>query len=314
MPEWSAISGTLHFWQEMLTRAFWDSLLFFYETRAGALKAIFITLIGMGLTTLIVRLVRDRAAFREHILSNVLLVIAGGVASWVFVLACFIVSEPFLQRRQVLTELRDAKEQASSAVIAREGAEIRQRIGAFQQLRGLCLVGRSKQPVSIGQPCAAQRQFPAEMFIARNDPQVRNLSLAVVAFMNLLPEYSLGATSPGCRLRVTAPKENGQTAALFYDVASWTRCNVDVRVADDLHPEVEAEALGGAEDNIVIVHAPKSDQRYDMFARRLSALFHVKRRYDAFHEGQPDQAIWLQIGRGFPWQVENTLKVFIGGR
>ena len=83
------------------------------------------------------------------------------------------------------------------------------------------------------------------------------------------------------------------------------------RPADDLRPEIEEEALQGAENNVVIVHAPK-EQRYDNFVARLNLLVHVKRKYDAVNAGQPDQAIWLQVGPGFPWHIENTYGFTIG--
>src|SRR5206468_8179454 len=92
------------------------------------------------------------------------------------------------------------------------------------------------------QPCLiAQRQFPGQMFIARHDPQVRNVGLIVNAFTYLLPELpgSLGGVSPGCHLKITAPKDNDETALTLFEMASLTRCRVDYRASNDLEPDIE---------------------------------------------------------------------------
>lgn len=91
--------------------------------------------------------------------------------------------------------------------------------------------------------------------------------------------------------------------------AKWRkpyRCRVDYRRSDDLQPEIEQEALEGAVDNAIVIHAPKGDQRAEWFIARMNFLVHVERKYDLYHDGQADQAIWVQIGHGFPWHVENT--------
>lgn len=96
--------------------------------------------------------------------------------------------------------------------------------------------------------------------------------------------------------------------------ATGIRCLVDYQASNDLHPEIEEEALQGSVDNAVIIHAPKGNfnSNTENFVQTMDQLFCVKRRYDVYHEGKPDQAIWLQIGRGFPWHLENTIGTWIG--
>jgi len=324
MPDWKIISDTGRYWWEAAVQAFWDALLFFFETRTGIFRAIGLIVLGMLVTTLIVWLVRSPEAFTEHLKSNVAMVIAGGVASWVLVFVCYFVAVPLQQLQELVTELGKAEGGVRSATIAQQGAERREHEMEKLKQPKQCIVSgpqivvppQGHQPSQPGQCVIAERQFPGQMFIARRDQQVRNVGLAVNAFTYLLPELpsSLGGASSGCHLKITAPKENTETAQTLYEMASLIRCHVDYRASNDLQPEIENEALSGAENNTVTVHAPKGDQRYDNFAARLSLIVHVKRKYDAINEGKPDQTIWLQIGPGFPWHIENTYVSIIGGR
>jgi hypothetical protein len=52
-----------HYWRELFGQAFWDSLLFFFETPEGAWKGVGIILLGMLVTTAIVWRARSREAF-----------------------------------------------------------------------------------------------------------------------------------------------------------------------------------------------------------------------------------------------------------
>jgi hypothetical protein len=83
---------------------------------------------------------------------------------------------------------------------------------------------------------------------------------------------------------------------------------VDFHPANDLEPDVEAEALNGATKDTITVHAPK-DNRNDNFVGRLNMLFHVKRKYDALSDGK---TLWIQVGEGNPWQKDNTYVTTFG--
>jgi hypothetical protein len=179
-------------------------------------------------------------------------------------------------------------------------------------------------PACVGQPKGAgtpmsnapksEPQFPSPMFISLADPQSRNLLSAISAFLFLdqqLPS-ALGASSAGCWIKVTAPKENYEVAKTLSEIATVARCRVEYpRPITDLQPEIEEEALNGASKDVITVHAPK-DSRYDNFSVGLNHLFHVKRKYDAVNEGKPNQMLWLQVGPGFPWQEQNTFGSQIG--
>jgi len=100
----SIVGEVRRYWEDMVARAFWDSMLFFFETRNGVWKALGLALLGMVVTFLIVRVARDREALTEHVKSNVLIVIAGGLATWVLVFLCYFIAEPFMQFRVIATE------------------------------------------------------------------------------------------------------------------------------------------------------------------------------------------------------------------
>ncbi|MFZ0480244.1 MAG: hypothetical protein WAL71_13965 [Terriglobales bacterium] len=151
----------------------------------------------------------------------------------------------------------------------------------------------------------AQRQFPAQMYIAGNDPQVTNAMFAVKAFLPLA--LNTASSEWKCQVKITAPNDNADTANTLTKIAAAVGCRVEYRPLDNLHPEIEQEALAGAEKDTVIVHAPKAD-KYDALAIWLHWILNVKRAYNV----TGDQTVWLQIGPGFPWQTQNTYGAKIG--
>src|SRR5208283_5623065 len=86
----------------------------------------------------------------------------------------------------------------------------------------------------------AERQFPAQMYIASNDMQVRNVIWAVRAFLPLVRGPS---TQPQCHMKITAARENDDTARALIKVASAVGCQTDYRQITDIVPEIEQEAM-----------------------------------------------------------------------
>jgi hypothetical protein len=219
MPDWATVAATTLYWRDMLARAFWASLLFFFETRAAIWKGIFIIAVGMVVTTLLVRVVRAREAFTEHLKANIAIVIAGGMATWVIVLIGYAIAEPFFDHREVATQLEMALQETRTAVIARQGAELRTEE-----------ISKQKQPKADYQKVSAATpnptpyiettprmpsisSFPAShspaMYIPKSSQLKTNLVLAFDAFLDLSSPDKPG---PLCRLKITAPQENTEIA------------------------------------------------------------------------------------------------------
>lgn len=60
------------------------------------------------------------------------------------------------------------------------------------------------------------------MFIARRDPQVRNVTLLMNGISYLLadsPTTSVGSHNPNCRIRITAPTDGHETAETLREMA-----------------------------------------------------------------------------------------------
>ncbi len=299
-----------HYWREVLHDAFWKSLLVFFD---DPIKGIGLFILGLAVTTVIVWIVRSKEAFTEHWKSNIAIPIAGGICTWLLVFAWQLFVSAYQQHAELESQLKLTQEQARGAVMTRNAAEEQQRLTATAAKLQHCVVERPtivmpQQNAVIPSTCAiGQRQFPGQMFIAKDDIQVRNLVLLMNGISMLdHPNLGLGVKDDrNCRLRVTSPKDSRETAETIR-LAEAILCRVDYSPSDDLHPEIEEEALNGAEDNVVIIHAPKGTPSTENFIGRMNQLFHVKRKYDLYHEGKPDQAIWLQVGHGFPWHIENT--------
>jgi hypothetical protein len=110
VPKWETITSTLHYWQRIFANAFWDSLLFFFETRAGAWKAILLFVLGAATTTVIVWIIRDREALTEHVKANIGIAIAGGVCAWIIVFICHLIAEPFAEEKWLNAQLERSRE------------------------------------------------------------------------------------------------------------------------------------------------------------------------------------------------------------
>lgn len=167
MPSWANVVEVWNFWKEVFVRAFWDSLLFFFETRQGAWKGIALILLGMAVTTLIVWIARNREALTEHLRANIAIVIAGGVATWLLVFVCYVISEPFMQHQALSSQLSISAERERVAVIGRNTAELqidevsKQRTVIFQQLQEIADL--SKRPKSCPKCGATGGNIPQDI-------------------------------------------------------------------------------------------------------------------------------------------------------
>jgi hypothetical protein len=121
MPDWTIVAKVGQYWKEIAIRAIWDSLLFFFETRSGVWRGISTILLGMAVTTVIVRIARKKEAFTEHLKANVAIVIAGGLATWVLVFICCFIAEPFMQHDLEASEIATSKTSERSADLLKNG-------------------------------------------------------------------------------------------------------------------------------------------------------------------------------------------------
>lgn len=165
----------------------------------------------------------------------------------------------------------------------------------------------------FAQSAPAQVSEIAPIFLMGAEyPQAKNVLEGVSAFIYLHPQMAPGLGPPGkeCSVRITAPKENYEVWNVLRNLAYVARCHVDGQRSDDLKPEIEAEALEGAIKDAVIVHAP-NDVRYTNASIFLGRFLKVKRKYDMWNEGKPDQEIWIQIGPGIPYKEHNDFATTI---
>jgi hypothetical protein len=326
MPDWKAVVDVARYWADVCSQAFWDALLLFFDTKSGALKALVLFVLGTAVTTLIVWLARSREAFTEHLKSNVAIVIAGGLFTWILVFILFVIAEPPTDHQNLTAQLGSAQEETRVARMGKEAAELQAQQIEKQASSAKIIVKADSCPASPDakilpksiQACTPnsspqvpgmlEDRLPSPMFVSEKYLAGRNMLLAINAFLSL-PE--LRSLTPKCSLRITAPKENGTVAQTLNQLASISGCRVDVSVGDDLHPEIEESNLAGTTPNFVTVHAPK-EPKYENFVGALNMFFHLKRKYDVINEGKPSQMIWIQIGSGSPWQEKNTYGYTIG--
>ena len=88
----------------------------------------------MVVTTLIVWIVRDQEALTEHLKSNIAIVIAGGVCSWVLILLWYVIAEPSMQYLAITGEANRDTSEKRMAAISQQAAE-RQRDEIATQLK-----------------------------------------------------------------------------------------------------------------------------------------------------------------------------------
>ena len=137
MPDRTFVLATIHYWWEVCTRAFWDSVLYFSPENIW--KAVLIFCLGAATTTLLVRIIRSREAFMEHLKANIGIAVGGGLLAWFVVFIAYAISEPFMQHQALSGLLSTSDERERLAVIGRNAAEsqidevIKQRTLILQQ-------------------------------------------------------------------------------------------------------------------------------------------------------------------------------------
>jgi hypothetical protein len=285
------------------------------STSPGFLNSIVVSVVGFILTFIAIGCFQGRAAMSKHLietiamglvgLATVLLLVYGTQFAWEIAKAGYADHEQLTARANALK---------TTCPTCPDCPPLKTRIISSPPVVKLVTPTPLSNPEFAAGCKVAERQFPGEMYIARRDPQVRNVTLLLNGVSSLLTDKLTVYEVPSCHLRITAPKDTDEIAKTFRELASSIRCRVDYQPSDDLSPEIEKEALDGAEDNIVTIHAPKGDERYERFIGRMNLIVHVKRSYDLYHAGKADQAMWVQIGHGFPWHVENTYVTRMGGQ
>ena len=151
------------YWIEIAKSAFWKSLLFFSDDPTKAL----ITLVpGVVFTALIVRWFRSKEAFTEHWISNIAIPTAGGICAWLLVFVYYLLIGPGQDTEQIRLRLAKSESSERSAIIAREGAEVREKALDHQKnlplvLHGACNVTEEQlNPVRARQACPAGASAP----------------------------------------------------------------------------------------------------------------------------------------------------------
>jgi hypothetical protein len=193
MPDWKTVQELWRYWHEMFVRAFWDSLLFFFDTKQDVWKGIGLILLGMGVTTFIVWIARDREALTEHLKSNVAIVIAGGISTWIIVLLCYFVAEPLMQHREDTGDLDIASRDARQAVINMQNATVQ---------RDECRHGWEEE---AKQHCGPSASAPKQLA-----QELRSLASDILSFEGMartgMP-VEIESTNPGAQLQVERSRE-----------------------------------------------------------------------------------------------------------
>jgi len=108
-----------HYWRTVLSKAFWDSLQLFYD-RPSLLS---LSILGAAVTALLVWLFRGKEAFVEHVKANILIVVAGGVLTWILVLPYFILRAPFDLSSDMQSDLQRSRERERASAIQKQTVE-----------------------------------------------------------------------------------------------------------------------------------------------------------------------------------------------
>jgi hypothetical protein len=146
------------FWTEIVKSAFWKSLLFFFDDPTKGVIAFFLCLGG---TTLIVRLFRSKQEFKQHVIVNVVISIAGGLCACVPMFVYYLLIGPGQYTEQIKVSLAKSESNERSATIAREGAETRVTVLDRQKNVPLVLHGACKLTGAQLNPVRAQPSCPA---------------------------------------------------------------------------------------------------------------------------------------------------------
>jgi hypothetical protein len=132
--------------------------------------------------------------------------------------------------------------------------------------------------------------------ISIND-EFANITNADQAFRFLMPQQK-----EGCLVRVTTPQENMKKVAQPLARIAGTFCRVDLLNPADATDE---GYMQGAQDGAIVVHMAKDPMRDQGFITSLRNVFTVRRVYD-LPAGSPPGLVWIQIGRGSPWRVNEA--------
>jgi ABC-type multidrug transport system fused ATPase/permease subunit len=108
------------FWRTVCVKAFWDAFVLFYDKPILLLVA----LVGMAVAAFLAFIFRSKAAFVEHIKSNVLIVAFGGIVTFLGFFAYFMLRAPSDMFSEMNVQLRHSQERERTAVQARKGAEL----------------------------------------------------------------------------------------------------------------------------------------------------------------------------------------------
>jgi hypothetical protein len=82
----------LQYWRSVFARAFWDSL----KSFDTSIELLGLGLLGAVLTAVLVRLIRGKQAFREHVIANIAIAFAGAILTWSLVFGWHLAHAPFL--------------------------------------------------------------------------------------------------------------------------------------------------------------------------------------------------------------------------
>jgi hypothetical protein len=159
MPDRTLVVATSRYWWEVFGRAFWNSLLYFFEKPENIWKAIVIFCLGAAATTLLVWIIRSREALTEHVKTNIGIAIGGGLLAWIVVFIAYAISEPFMQQQRLSSQLDISSQRERAAVIGKETAELQRDESAKRGQRIITLQGPCKltaeqiNPARLPQSC-----------------------------------------------------------------------------------------------------------------------------------------------------------------
>jgi hypothetical protein len=110
------------YWYAVVSRALWESFALLYDNPRSVLLGV----AGAIVTASLVWFFRGREAFMEHMKANVLIVVAGGIVTWIVIfLPYFVLRAPYDLFSDVQSQLRMSQERERAATIGREMAELK---------------------------------------------------------------------------------------------------------------------------------------------------------------------------------------------
>jgi hypothetical protein len=316
MPEWKSVAAAGRYWREVCTRAFWDSLLLFFDTKAGAWKGVFLFVLGMAVTTLVVWIARDREALTEHLKSNVAIVISGGLATWILVFIFYFVSEPFMRYDSLDFQLNNAKEQIRATTINEQSAELRVEETEKQfKTQKSCVIERPQvitalpqqqvcQPNDVAQHTIDSLKTQLELrqhVMTFTDPAFRSMTMIVRAFSEF--RKAIGTDAP-CVIKVTSSSDklDQDTAKTVVQLARVSSlCDATGPANFDADPDAEKDAMDGSTPNMLTIHAVKGQKGipriFELFTMDVVRSRGSRMSYE-IPKGSTENLLWLQFGKG----------------